>query len=236
MTTKFFIVYCVIGFLFVMCVFGLKKDKFYCEMASPCICVSANNDKVDLSNITVPLNLTNNVTLIYQPCPDEEQNPNIYAVSIENSTSNETLQLAPYMDSSFVIGDFISLIYKNSSSNVFQVNLSCNESATNGNEYLTDFKNYTNNYIITLKTSEVCGLNLIDAIENDSTSSLSIFFSLLLFIVFVYLIGGSVINACLLNKTGVNIIPHHEFWSSIYNNLKEKMCGSAMMASAYESI
>jgi len=39
-------------------------------------------------------------------------------------------------------------------------------------------------------------------------------------VAFVYFVGGSVINACLFNEIGINMIPHHAFWSSIYDKIK----------------
>lgn len=60
----------------------LKKDKFYCEMSSPCTCVGANNEKIDLGGINVTMNMTANVTLNYLPCPNDQLSPTI-AVSIQ---------------------------------------------------------------------------------------------------------------------------------------------------------
>lgn len=60
----------------------LKKDKFYCEMSSPCTCVGANNEKIDLGGINVTINMTTNVTLNYLPCPNDQLNSKI-AVSIQ---------------------------------------------------------------------------------------------------------------------------------------------------------
>lgn len=68
--------------IFVKAVLCLKKDIFYCEQSSPCVCVSANNDKVDLYGINKVFNVTTNVTLYYQPCPNDELSPNEVAVSI----------------------------------------------------------------------------------------------------------------------------------------------------------
>lgn len=74
--------------------------------------------------------------------------------------------------------------------------------------------------MITLKTSMVCGLNLKDAYENNESDSWSFLLSFIMFVAFVYFVGGSVANACLFNETGVNMIPHHEFWVSNYNKIK----------------
>lgn len=60
----------------------LKKDKFYCEISSPCTCVSANNEKIDLGGIKVSMNMTDNVTLNYVPCPNDQLN-STFAVSIK---------------------------------------------------------------------------------------------------------------------------------------------------------
>ncbi|XP_050437197.1 uncharacterized protein LOC126843610 [Adelges cooleyi] len=212
-----------------------NKDKFYCEMASPCVCVSVDNSRVDLGGINISLNLSTDVTLNYKPCPDDVQNPDTTAIKIVNATASTTTALASYMDVQFDIDDQISLVYSNSTGN-FEVDLSCDPSAVEGNEYLTNFVNNTNQYSITLKTNRVCGLNLLDSIENSNTDSWSVFFSFLLFVIFIYVIGGSVINACLFNATGTDILPHYQFWSSQYNNIKGKLCGTSMMASAYESI
>lgn len=68
--------------IFITTVVCLKKDQFYCEMSSPCVCVSANNEKIDLGGIKVTLNMTDNVTLNYIPCPNDQLNSTA-AVSIQ---------------------------------------------------------------------------------------------------------------------------------------------------------
>lgn len=71
---------CVFMIFFITTVVSLKKDKFYCEMSSPCVCVTANNDKLDLASINNTLSISTNVTLYYQPCPDNDA-PDLVAVS-----------------------------------------------------------------------------------------------------------------------------------------------------------
>lgn len=66
----------------------LKKDEFYCQMSSPCVCVSANNDRIDLNGVNVSLNVTTNVTLNYRPCPDDSLGPSMFAVSIRIEYTN----------------------------------------------------------------------------------------------------------------------------------------------------
>lgn len=60
----------------------LKKDEYFCEKSSPCVCVSVNNDNIDLDGVNLNLNIATNISLNYQPCPNDELNPNIVAVSI----------------------------------------------------------------------------------------------------------------------------------------------------------
>jgi len=43
-------------------------------------------------------------------------------------------------------------------------------------------------------------------------------------VAFVYFVGGSVVNACLFNEIGINMIPHHTFWSSLYDKIKVCHC------------
>lgn len=61
---------------------GMKKDKYECQKSSPCTCVSANNINIDLADMKVNLSLATNVTLNYQPCPDNENNSTSATVSI----------------------------------------------------------------------------------------------------------------------------------------------------------
>jgi len=64
-------------------------------------------------------------------------------------------------------------------------------------------------------------LNLNNAYDNNSESeSWTYFFSFVLVVAFVYFVGGSVVNACLFNEIGINMIPHHAFWSSLYDKIK----------------
>lgn len=66
----------------------LKKDEYYCQMSSACTCVNVNNYNIDLNGMNKTMNITTNVTLNYQPCPDDKQNPNLVAVSIHKFCSN----------------------------------------------------------------------------------------------------------------------------------------------------
>lgn len=66
----------------------------------------------------------------------------------------------------------------------------------------------------------MCGLNLKDSFENNGSDSWTIFFSLLMVVAFIYFVCGSVVNACLFNEIGINMLPHHVFWSSLYSNIK----------------
>jgi len=61
---------------------------------------------------------------------------------------------------------------------------------------------------------------LRDAFENNSSEYWTFFFSFIMVVAFIYFVGGSVVNACLFNEIGINMIPHHVFWSSFYNNIK----------------
>lgn len=60
----------------------------------------------------------------------------------------------------------------------------------------------------------------MDSYENNNSNSWSVLLSVILVGVFIYFVGGSVVNACLYNETGTNMIPHHEFWISNYNKIK----------------
>lgn len=62
----------------------LKKDTFYCEKSSPCVCVTANNDKIDLNGLNVSLTIATNTTLNYQPCPNSNSSADIVSVSIKS--------------------------------------------------------------------------------------------------------------------------------------------------------
>ncbi|VVC34879.1 Mannose-6-phosphate receptor binding domain,Autophagy-related protein 27 [Cinara cedri] len=231
---KRLLIYSIFLIIYITTVVCLKKDEYYCEKSSPCVCISIQDNNIDLTGVSLTLGLATNVSLNYQPCPVDGTSSN--AIQIVNATSNTIIPLAYYKDSKFLINDAVTLVYTNAT-DVFDVILSCNQSATKGNEYLTNFQNDTINHLtITLKTSQVCGLNLKDAIENSSSESWTLFFSFILVVGFVYFVCGSVMNACLFNKIGINMIPHHAFWTSLYNNVKEKLCGTSMMASAYESI
>jgi len=75
------LIHSVILVICVTIVVSLKKDEFYCQKASPCVCMSINNDGIDLNGVNVTLNITNNVTLYYQPCPNNDT-PDAVAVSI----------------------------------------------------------------------------------------------------------------------------------------------------------
>lgn len=62
------------GFFLAICVqtmVCLKKDEYYCQMSSPCVCVSVDNNNIDLAGINISLSIGTNLTLNYQPCPDE---------------------------------------------------------------------------------------------------------------------------------------------------------------------
>lgn len=62
------------GFFLVICVTTvvcMKKDEYYCQKASPCVCVSVDNNNIDLAGINISLSIDINSTLYYQPCPDE---------------------------------------------------------------------------------------------------------------------------------------------------------------------
>lgn len=72
-------IYLIVCITTVVC---LKKDEYYCQMSSACTCVNINNDNIDLTGMNVTFNIVANVTLNYQPCPTEEQNPDLAAVSI----------------------------------------------------------------------------------------------------------------------------------------------------------
>jgi len=76
------LVHCAIVVISITAVVCLKKDKFYCEKSSPCVCISVNGDKIDLSGMNLTMNITTNVTLNYQPCPSNQSDLNTVAVSI----------------------------------------------------------------------------------------------------------------------------------------------------------
>lgn len=78
---KYFSIHCVFLVMCVSTVVCLKKDRFFCQQSSPCTCISANNDIINLSGINITLNIATNILLNYKPCPNDEPNPNIAAVS-----------------------------------------------------------------------------------------------------------------------------------------------------------
>ncbi|XP_022165414.1 uncharacterized protein LOC111030297 [Myzus persicae] len=221
--------------LFVICataVVCLKKDRFFCELSSSCMCITVNdNSNIDLGGLNLTLTIADNQTLNYQPCVSE--------IVIVNGTSDSSIQVANYTHANVKLTDLVTFIYTNDESqHEFDVILVCDELAVSGNESLTNFKNVTaNQCTVELKTSKVCGLNLSDAYENNPDSeSWTYFFSFVLVVAFVYFVGGSVVNACLFNEIGINMIPHHAFWLSLYDKIKDKLCGTSTMATAYESI
>lgn len=57
--------------LWITSVVCLKKDEYYCQMSSPCVCVSVDNNNIDLTGINMSLSIDTNLILNYQPCPDE---------------------------------------------------------------------------------------------------------------------------------------------------------------------
>lgn len=59
----------------------LKKDEYYCEKSSPCICISIQGNSIDLTGVNLTYNITTDAMLTYEPCPINETNPNV-AVSI----------------------------------------------------------------------------------------------------------------------------------------------------------
>jgi len=223
---------------FVICataVVCLKKDGFYCQLSPPCTCITINDDRnINLDGINLTLSITNNQTLNYQPCLDNGSGIVIKSV---NETSNSTTQLANYNIAEVKLSNMVTFVYKNDK-NQFDVILVCDPLAVSGNESLINFQNVTDNQCtIELKTSQVCGLNLSDVYDNSPESeSWTYFFSFVLVVAFIYFVGGSVVNACLFNEIGINMIPHHAFWSSLYDTIKDKLCGTSTMASAYESI
>lgn len=221
---------------FVICataVVCLKKDGFYCQLSPPCSCISINDRNINLDGVDLMMNITNNQTLNYRPCLNNGSGIVIESVNDTDSTT----QLANYSIVEVKISNMVTYVYKNDD-NQFDVILACDPSAVYGKESLINFQNVTDNLCtIELKTSQVCGLNLSDAYDNNSESeSWTYFFSFVLVVAFVYFVGGSVVNACLFNEIGINMIPHHAFWSSLYENIKDKLCGTSTMASAYESI
>lgn len=220
---------------FVICataVVCLKKDQYFCELSSSCTCMTANdNNNIDLGGVNLTLTIADNQTLNYQPCVSE--------IVIVNGTSNSSIQVANYTHTYVKISDVITFIYTNDYDlHEFDVILVCDSLAVSGNESLANFKNVTaNQCTVELSTNKVCGLNLNNAYDNNSESeSWTYFFSFVLVVAFVYFVGGSVVNACLFNEIGINMIPHHAFWSSLYDKIKDKLCGTSTMATAYESI
>lgn len=75
------LVHSIFSAICISSVFCLKKDEYYCEKSSPCICISIQGNNIDLTGVSLTLNLTTDVMLKYQPCPIDETNPNV-AVSI----------------------------------------------------------------------------------------------------------------------------------------------------------
>jgi hypothetical protein len=62
------------GFFLAICVTTvvcMKKDEYYCQMSSPCVCVSVDNNNIDLAGINISVSVGTNLTLNYQPCPNE---------------------------------------------------------------------------------------------------------------------------------------------------------------------
>ncbi|KAL4147924.1 hypothetical protein QTP88_002251 [Uroleucon formosanum] len=194
--------------------------------------MTVNDDNnIDLSGVNLTLTIADNQTLNYQPCVSE--------IVIVNGTSNPSIQVANYTHTNVKISNVVTFIYTNDyDQHEFDVILVCDYLAVSGNESLANFKNVTSNQCtVELNTDKVCGLNLSNAYDSNSDSeSWTYFFSFVLVVAFVYFVGGSVINACLFNEIGISMIPHHEFWSSLYNKIKDKLCGTSTMATAYESI
>lgn len=79
---KKLLIHTVVLVICISTVVGLKKDIFYCEKASPCVCVSVNNNNIDLNGLNVSLNIAANITLNYQPCPNSNSSADIVSVSI----------------------------------------------------------------------------------------------------------------------------------------------------------
>ncbi|XP_025202908.1 uncharacterized protein LOC112599986 isoform X2 [Melanaphis sacchari] len=187
-----------------------------------------------MDGVNLTLNFSSNQQFHYQPCLDDGSGIIIESV---NETYNTTTELANYNVTEVKISKVVTFVYTDDSKQ-FDVILVCNPLAVSGNESLVNFQNVSDNLCtIELQTSQVCGLNLNDGYDEYSDSeSWTYFFSFVLVVAFVYFVGGSVINACLFNEIGINMIPHHAFWSSHYNNIKDKLFGTSTMASAYESI
>ena len=56
--------------------------------------------------------------------------------------------------------------------------------------------------------------------EEDGMSAFAIFCLILFFVIFLYFVGGSIYRRNVMDKKGIEILPHHEFWLSIPSKMK----------------